>query len=152
MNEEYGYTLHEKGGKWYAVVSYHEAGRRKQKWLKTSVTAGPGTKKTARTAARAAVSEWRAAVVRTAQERNELQVVLETFIQSLREQRLQGSTVAEYANELRRFSELLPHGIHIQDITTDMLQAGLDKIRARGVTENTVRHYVISLKRLFNFA
>ncbi|MBQ6344116.1 MAG: site-specific integrase [Anaerolineaceae bacterium] len=152
MNEGSEYTLHEKGGRWYAVVSYKEGERRKQKWLKTGGDAGPGTKKTARTAARAAVSEWRAAVVRTAEAKTELSAVLETFIQSLRKQRLQGSTIAGYANELRRFSELLPAGIHIQDITTEMLQQGLETIRARGVTENTIRHYTISLKRLFAFA
>ena len=83
MNDE-SYTLHEKRGKWYAVVSYYEDGRRKQKWLSTGVTAGPGTKREAKAAARAAVSEWRTALVRTAAEATELTNMLAAYIQSRR--------------------------------------------------------------------
>lgn len=149
MNEDF--TLQQKSGAWYAVVSYKEDGHRKQKWIKTGVKAGSGTKRDAKTAARAAVSEWRAAVVRTAAEKTELSHVLASYIES-RRGKIQGSTLAGYAHELERVFRLLPEGIHIQDVTTELIQGSLDIIRARGASENTIRHHVISLRGCFNFA
>ncbi|MBQ6344251.1 MAG: hypothetical protein IJI41_14100, partial [Anaerolineaceae bacterium] len=123
MNDE-SYTLHEKRGKWYAVVSYYEDGRRKQKWLSTGVTAGPGTKREAKAAARAAVSEWRQALVHTAAKAAKLSNVLASYIE-FRRGRIQGSTLAGYAHELERVFRLLPEDIHIQDVTTRMFQVAL---------------------------
>ena len=149
MNDEY--TLHEKRGKWYAVVSYREDGRRKQKWLKTGIDTGPGTKRQAKAAAGHVVQEWRQALVHTAAKAAKLSNVLASYIE-FRRGRIQGSTLAGYAHELERVFRLLPEDIHIQDVTTRMFQVALDKIRARGASENSIRHYVISLRGFFSFA
>lgn len=148
-----GYSLQEKHGYWHAVISYKDdTGRYRQKSISTRIPAIKGNKRKAEVKGKELTEKWLQKEAENQRDVNTIMLsdAITDYISS-KGDALQPNTAAEYRrlgyNIITTLGDLPVSGINDEIIKTLK-----EKLKGKGDSDNTIRHYIILINSALQLA